>query len=178
MTKVAFLDRDGTINVDKSYVHRKEEFEFLPGVIDALKKLTTLGYKLIIITNQSGIARGYYSEEEYLELDKWLKSTLTDQGIEIMDSLYCPHLPDAVISKYRVQCNCRKPGIALFQQVIEKYNVDVQNSIAIGDRLRDVEICKSTPIEGYVLYQKIKKDADNIHFLCNGIEDVIKYLKK
>lgn len=173
VNKVVFLDRDGTINKDKAYVHAIEDFEFLPGVIQALQKFMQLGYKLIIITNQSGIARGFYSEESYLALDQWMKAQLRKEGIEILDSFYCPHLPDAPVEKYRVECLCRKPGIELFEKAIQKYKVDVNNSIAVGDRIRDVQICKKYPIKGFVLYQDIEKTENNIHFLRGGMEEVV-----
>lgn len=173
MNKVVFLDRDGTINKDKSYVHSIEEFEFLPGVIRTLQKFIQLGYQLIVITNQSGIARGYYSEDEYLILDQWMRNKLRSEGVEILDSYYCPHLPDAPIIKYRIQCQCRKPGIELFEKAIQQHRVDISNSIAIGDRLRDVEVCKKYPMKGFVLYQDTEYTEENIHFLRGGMVEVI-----
>lgn len=176
MDKVAFLDRDGTINVDKGYICTKEQFEFLPGVIKTLKLLIQKGYKLIVITNQSGIARGFYSEKNYLYLDCWMRQILRKQGIEIIDSYYCPHLPDAKIKKYRVQCSCRKPGILLFEKAIKEHEIDIGLSIVIGDRLRDVEICNHTNMKGFVIYQETDRIENNIFFLRNGMEDVIKYI--
>lgn len=177
MVKVAFLDRDGTINVDKGYVYKKEQFEFLPCVITTLKLLSQKGYKLIVITNQSGIARGFYTEEDYLYLDCWMKRTLGKLGIEIMDSYYCPHLPDAKLERYRVQCRCRKPGILLFEKAIKEYEIDIGHSIVIGDKLRDVEICRHTDMKGFVIYQEMDRVEDNIFYLRNGVEDVIKYIE-
>lgn len=177
MDKVAFLDRDGTINVDKGYIYTKEEFEFLPHVIATLKLLARMGYKLIVVTNQSGIARGFYTEKDYLYLDYWMKQTLCVHGIEIMDSYYCPHLPDAKIEKYRIKCRCRKPGIMLFEMAIKKYEIDIGQSIVIGDKPRDVEICNYTDMKGFVIYQEREKIENNIFFLRNGMEDVIKYIE-
>ena len=90
MRKVIFLDRDGTINVDHGYVYKKEEFQFLGGVLEGLRLLEQLGFGLVIITNQSGIARGYYTEDEYHELNKWLLNELKKEGIHIASSFYCP----------------------------------------------------------------------------------------
>ncbi len=149
--KAIFLDRDGTINIDKDYLYRISDFEFIPGCIDALHALSDAGYRLIIISNQSGIARGYYTEEDYLALDEWLKSTLRAQGIEITASYYCPHLPDAPVERYSVTCTCRKPAVGLFEKAIREWDIDPARSYAVGDRMRDLEICKNTGCRGFLL---------------------------
>ena len=100
MNKAVFLDRDGTINIDKNYLYRKEDFEFMPGAIDGLKKLQEAGYLLIVITNQSGIARGYYTEADYEKLTEYMKSELQKKGVFLTEVLYCPHHPEGVISEY------------------------------------------------------------------------------
>ena len=96
MNKAVFLDRDGVINEDKAYVHKIEDFEFCKGVFGTLKHLQDLGYMLIVVTNQSGIGRGYYSEEDFGKLTSWMRDELLKRGIEIKDVLYCPHKPDEV----------------------------------------------------------------------------------
>lgn len=97
MNKAIFLDRDGTINVDKKYLHKIEDFEFLPGVLDGMKMLQNAGYLLIVITNQSGIGRGYYSEKDFEILNSWMLGELESKGIHIARVYYCPHLPNAKI---------------------------------------------------------------------------------
>ena len=114
MNKVIFLDRDGTINIDKDYVYRIEEFELLPGVIQGLELLQNAGFLLIVISNQSGIARGYYAEEDYLQLNEYMISLLRENGVEVCDTYYCPHHPEAYVPTYKMDCNCRKPKIGLF----------------------------------------------------------------
>ena len=111
MNKAIFLDRDGTINVDKGYLYEIDAFELLPGVISALNMFRNLGFLLIIITNQSGIARGYYSERQYHLLNDWMIKMLMSKNVPIDASYYCPHHPDAKIDKYRIDCQCRKPQI-------------------------------------------------------------------
>lgn len=150
-SRAIFLDRDGTINMDKDYLYRISDFEFIPGCTDALRALMNADYRLIIISNQSGIARGYYTEADYLALDEWLKSTLRAQGIEITASYYCPHLPDAPVERYRIACTCRKPAIGLYEKAIREWDIDPSLSYAIGDRMRDLEICKSTGCRGFLL---------------------------
>ncbi len=97
MIKVAFLDRDGVINVDYGYVAIREQFEFIEGVFTVCRLLHNLGYKLIVITNQSGIARGYYSEQDFLDLTEWMCEQFTRQGVPLLDVFYCPHHPQATI---------------------------------------------------------------------------------
>ncbi len=151
MNKAIFLDRDGTINVEKHYLYKIEDFEFLPGVVDALRDLQRAGYLLIIITNQSGIGRGYYTETDFQKLNDWMVSTLKEQGVSIADVYYCPHLPDAQVPEYRKECNCRKPKLGMYQQAILDYNIQIDQSYAIGDKIRDCAICESTPCKGYLI---------------------------
>lgn len=151
MNKAIFLDRDGTINVEKHYLYKIEDFEFLPGVIEALKKLQEAGFLLIIITNQSGIGRGLYTEKNFEILNSWMVSYLKNQGITITSVYYCPHLPDAVIPKYRKECNCRKPKLGMFFRAINDYNIDIGLSYAIGDKIRDCAISNSTACKGFLI---------------------------
>ena len=158
MNKAIFLDRDGTINVEKHYLYKIQDFEFLPGVIDALKQLQQAGFLLIVITNQSGIARGYYTEEDFQKLNDWMVSTLRKQGVTIADVYYCPHLPDAQVSAYRKDCNCRKPKLGMYEQAILDYNIQIGHSYAIGDKIRDCAICKSTPCKGFLIGENEKTE--------------------
>lgn len=154
MNKAVFLDRDGTINVDQEYIYKPEDFAFLPGAVEGLRILQECGFRLIIITNQSGIARGIYSEEDYLFLNEWMLRLLKQRGILIDRVYYCPHLPDAKIEKYRKRCNCRKPRTGLYLQAAVDYNIDFSQSFAIGDRLRDCAICENTGCHGYLIGDK------------------------
>lgn len=156
--KAIFLDRDGTINVDKDYIFRIEDFEFLPGVIDALRMAQNNGYLLIIITNQSGIARGYYNEEDFVKLNTWMLGMLKNQGITIAATYYCPHHPQAMISKYRVNCNCRKPQLGMFEKAVDQYDLDLRYCYAIGDKIRDCSICQTTDCQGYLIGNKEKRE--------------------
>ena len=149
--KAVFLDRDGTINVEKNYLYKIEEFEYMPGVLEGLKLLNDNGYLLVIITNQSGIARGYYTEEQYVKLNHWLVDDLRKRGIDIAGSYYCPHHPNAAVKRYRINCECRKPGIALFEKAIRELDITPEKSYAIGDKERDLEICKKTDVRGFLI---------------------------
>lgn len=151
MNKAVFLDRDGTINVEKHYLHRVEDFDFLPDAVDGLRLLQKAGFKLIIITNQSGIARGYYTEEDYRVLNGWMLAELKRRGINIDAAYYCPHLPGAKIEKYRQVCSCRKPALGLFNQAVEDFDIDLAQSFAIGDKRRDCAICEMTACRGFLI---------------------------
>lgn len=149
--KAVFLDRDGTINVEKNYLYKIDDFEFMDGVLEALRKLSDAGFLLIIITNQSGIARGYYTEKDYGILNSWLLETFVKNGISIAASYFCPHLPDAPVEKYRKVCTCRKPNTGLFEQAVKDFNIDLEKSFAIGDKIRDLAICEKSECKGFLI---------------------------
>ena len=145
--KAVFLDRDGVINQDKGYVYRKEDFTFIKGAIDGLRYLIDLKYELFIVTNQSGIARGFYTEKDFLNLDQFIKSELLKKGITIKDTFFCPHHPKAKIKKYRTICNCRKPKTGLLNQAFTKYEINKKESFLIGDKETDIIAGESVNIK-------------------------------
>jgi D-glycero-D-manno-heptose 1,7-bisphosphate phosphatase len=174
MNKAVFLDRDGTINVEKNYLYKIEDFEFLPGVIEGLKLLQDAGYLLIIITNQSGIARGYYTEEDFNRLNNWMLNQLKENGVNISKVYYCPHLPDSPVEKYRKDCDCRKPKLGMFLQAVVDYNIDLCKSFAIGDKIRDCGICDKE-CHGYLIGEN--ESPTIISDVKVGRFDNIKYAK-
>jgi D-glycero-D-manno-heptose 1,7-bisphosphate phosphatase len=131
--KALFIDRDGTINIEKHYVYKKEDFVFMPGIFDLLKHFTDNGYLLFIITNQSGIARGFYSEEDYTKLTDWMLNEFELKGIKITKVYHCPHHPDIT-----GPCNCRKPKPGMILQAIEEFNINPSASVLIGDKKSDI----------------------------------------
>lgn len=159
--KAVFLDRDGTINVEKDYLYKIEDFEFLPGVIEALRELQDNGFLLIVITNQSGVARGYYKEKDCVKLNNWMVKRLKREGVNISHVYYCPHHPEASIAKYRMNCSCRKPGVKLFEQAVKDYNLDLSRCVAIGDKIRDCAICSETECRGYLINNNEKDEIIN-----------------
>jgi len=133
---VVFLDRDGTINVEKNYVHKIEDFEFIPGVIGALKILMNYGCKLYIVTNQSGIARGYYSIDDYKKVTQFMLEELQKEGIYFEEILYCPHHPEGIVKELSISCECRKPGAKLLKEVLKKY--EDPKVFLFGDKNSDI----------------------------------------
>lgn len=180
LNKAVFLDRDGTINVERNYLYKIEEFEFLPGVLEALAALKRNGYLLIIVTNQSGIARGFYTEEEYLQLEQWMLEKMREEGAEVDAVYYCPHLKDAAVEKYRLDCECRKPKLGMFQQAIEEYKIDVNNSVVIGDKMRDLSLCGNGITQGYLVYadEEMCSVQGNVYYIKGGVEQAVEYILK
>lgn len=138
MEKVVFLDRDGTINIERNYLYRLEDFQFIRGVPEAIRKLNEANFKVVVITNQAGIARGYYSEEDVQKLHQYINEELKKNGAYIDCFYYCPHHPKEGIDTYKVNCNCRKPKIGMLLKTEEKYQIDKENSWFIGDNRGDI----------------------------------------
>lgn len=139
MNKAVFLDRDGTINAEKNYLYKIEDFEFIKGALEAIRILNDNGYKVIVITNQAGIARGYYTEEDVKRLHEYIQNQLKKYKAHIDAFYYCPHHPTAGIGKYKIDCNCRKPKDGLFRIAISDLKIDVHKSFAVGDKVSDLK---------------------------------------
>ncbi len=142
MDKIVFLDRDGTINEEVEYLHRPEDLVILPGVAMALRRLREQGFKLVVVTNQAGVARGYYGEEDVKALHEYLNRQLSMDGAFIDCFYYCPHHPVYGIGKYGRACHCRKPETGMFEMAEERFPVDKSRSYMIGDKLLDMEAGK------------------------------------
>jgi len=163
--KVAFLDRDGVVNINYGYVGNKEKFEFKKGIFELLKFLQNKGYKLFVVTNQSGIARGFYSEADFHSLMNYMINELKKRDIEIIDYQFCPHHPEIT-----GECECRKPKPGMILNLVKKYNIDLKKSIMIGDSLSDIKASKNAGItRSYLLEEslfdiikKIQKDENEI----------------
>ena len=137
MKKAVFLDRDGTLNIDHGYVHKIDDFQFIEGSIDALKELKEMGYLLVLVTNQSGIARGYFSEDQFLQLTEWMDWSLADRGVDLDGIYYCPHHPEGK-GEYKEECECRKPKPGMLLQAADDFNIDLASSYMIGDSKNDI----------------------------------------
>jgi D-glycero-D-manno-heptose 1,7-bisphosphate phosphatase len=136
--RAVFLDRDGVINVDHGYVHKVEHFRFVPGSDVAMARLQAAGWRLVVVTNQAGLARGLYSTDDYERFTAHLRQQLAAAGVQLDAVLHCPHLPDAAVEAYRLACNCRKPGPGMLMQAARELSLDLAASVIVGDRLSDV----------------------------------------
>jgi len=134
-----FLDRDGTINVDKDYLHKIEDFEFIPGAVQAIKSLKNAGYLVIVVSNQSGIARGYFDEATVDRLHEHIQQALKCYGTAIDAFYYCPHHPELGRGQYKVACDCRKGAPGMLLQAAEEHNIDLEKSFMVGDKMADIE---------------------------------------
>jgi len=134
MNKALFIDRDGVINIDKAHVFRHEDFEFNRGIFDLCRKYADQGYKIIVITNQAGISRGLYSEDDFIKLTSWMVRQFAKNRISISQVYHCPHHPD-----FTGSCSCRKPEPGMILRAIEDFDLDISQCILIGDKESDLE---------------------------------------
>lgn len=132
--RALFLDRDGTINVEKHYVFRIEDFEFRDGIFDLVKEYYNRGYLIFVITNQAGIARRLYTEADMNKLHTWMIEAFKKEGITISGVYHCPHHPD-----FSGMCNCRKPNPGMILNAIRDFDIDPAESVLIGDKKSDVQ---------------------------------------
>ena len=138
MKRAVFLDRDGTINVEIEYLYRAEDFEFIQGVPEAVRTLNDAGLMVVVVTNQSGVARGYYTENDVENLHRHIAGELKKYGAHIDAWLYCPHHPSGRGS-YALPCDCRKPLPGMLREAAQRYDIDLGQSIMIGDKRADIE---------------------------------------
>jgi len=138
MRRAVFLDRDGTINYEKEYLYQVQEFEFIPGAPEAIRLLNQAGIMVVMVTNQSGVARGYYTENDVENLHRHIDHELENSGAHVDAWLYCPHHP-AGRGSYALPCNCRKPLPGMLLEAARRNDIDLVNSVMIGDKLADIE---------------------------------------
>ena len=169
LIKTIFLDRDGVINREVQYLNKIEQFEFIDGVFEACLHFQKIGYNIIIISNQSGIGRGYYTEIDYQLLTKWMIGEFKDKTIKILDVLHCPHAPDA-------GCACRKPMPGMLLKSQQNYNINMNFSWMIGDKESDIIAAKAAGIEKSILVRsghKIDEPNSCAMFILDSIKESI-----
>ncbi|HEY4080980.1 MAG TPA: D-glycero-beta-D-manno-heptose 1,7-bisphosphate 7-phosphatase [Burkholderiaceae bacterium] len=165
----AFLDRDGVINIDHGYVSRWEEFEFVPGAVDAMRRLGEAGYALVVVTNQSGVARGYFDEAAVERLHEALRAHLAEQGVTLAAIEYCPHLPDATVARYARECDCRKPAPGMLLRAAETLGLDMSASLMFGDKPSDIEAAQAAGVGRPVWLAKDGKPGSNARSVPAGV---------
>ena len=182
MKKAIFLDRDGTINVEKDYIYKSEDLVFEEGSIEALKTFKNLGYILIVVSNQSGIARGYFTEEDLNIFNNNMNEILKKNGVEITEFYCCPHHPDG-IGEYKKVCECRKPNNKMIEDAIKKYNIAREKSYMIGDKTSDIGAGLKSNLKtvlvktGYGLKDMEKVDK-NETLIYENLKDFSEILKR
>ncbi|PKF54337.1 D-glycero-beta-D-manno-heptose-1,7-bisphosphate 7-phosphatase [Alteromonadales bacterium alter-6D02] len=179
--KAVFLDRDGVINIDTGYVSHSDDFEFIEGVIEACQKIKDMGYQLIVITNQSGIARGYFSEDDFMTLTEWMDWSFADKGVELDGIYYCPHHPEKGIGQYKQVCECRKPAPGMINSAKEFLKLDLEQSYLVGDKLSDIQAGKAAGIGTNILVRTGKpitvEGEELADHVIESLQDVISLLK-
>ena len=173
MHKAVFLDRDGVINIEKNYLYKIEEFEFFDGVFDTLNYLQLLGYKLFIITNQSGIGRGYYTQRDFDILTEWMLEEFKNNGINISQVELCPHEPNA-------NCMCRKPKTGMIDTILTKHQINLKKSWLVGDKNSDIQCAKNAKIKNTIQVKSghdFNESESNADFICSSIKEVASIIK-
>jgi len=181
VSPAVFLDRDGVINVDNGYVHQVDDFEYVEGVFDACHSLKEMGYKLAVVTNQSGIARGMYSEEQFHSLTEWMDWNFVDKGVELDGIYYCPHHAEKGLGEYKQDCECRKPKPGMMLTAAKFLNIDLSQSVMVGDKRDDMLAAVAAGIPTRILVRTGKSVTDEAveasTVVLDSIADVPAYLK-
>lgn len=173
MKKAVFLDRDGVINIEKNYLYKIEDFEFVNGVFKSLKFLQDKGYLLFVITNQSGIARGYYTQEDFDNLTSWMLNKFQEENITISQVELCPHGPDD-------NCNCRKPKTGMIDNILKNFDIDLENSWLIGDKSSDIKCAINAKIKNSIQVKtghEFDESKSLANHICNSIDDIRDIIK-
>jgi len=172
--KAVFLDRDGVINKEIGYLNQIKDFEFIDGIFETSQYLVSLGYKLIVITNQSGIGRGYYSLKDYKKLTAWMIKEFSKKNVVITDVFHCPHKPEE-------KCLCRKPKPTMVNKACEKYNIETLDSWMIGDTEKDIETGLSSGIKNTILLRSghpIDEKNSKASYILDSILNVQSIIKE
>ena len=169
MKKALFLDRDGIINIDYGYVHHKDQFKFTEDIFTFLKLFQKKDYLFFIVTNQSGIGRGYYSEIDFQKLTIWMNEQFQNKSIHISKVSHCPHTPDA-------QCQCRKPHIGMIEDIIEHYDINLNESWMIGDKQSDIDFAQNAKIKHTIAIGKRK--IEKAEYIFTSITECTHFLEE
>ena len=162
MNKALFLDRDGIINVDHGYVHKSEDFEFVDGIFDLCRLAISKGYKIFVITNQAGIARGYFDVATFEKLSQWMVKAFAEQDVIIEKVYFCPHHPSSGVNEFVMPCQCRKPAPGMIKQAQQEFSIDLKSSILIGDKLSDIKAAENAGINSKILVDSRYSNKESI----------------
>ena len=167
LPKALFLDRDGVVNVEKNYLHKIDQFELMDGILDVCRHYEAKGYLIIIVTNQSGISRGYYSENDFKHLSDWMVERFKSLGVAITHIYHCPH-HESIDGK----CDCRKPEPGMFLEAQRDFNLDMENSVMIGDNERDIEAAIRAGVTTNILLST-QSEASKANQIVKSLKELV-----
>ncbi len=162
--RALFLDRDGVVNVDVGYLHTRTECTFMPGIFELVRRARELDYMVIVVTNQAGIARGYYSEQTFIDFMAWMGAEFEARSAPLTQVYHCPHHPDAGETLYRMTCACRKPSPGMLLRAAKEWEIDLAASIMVGDSPTDIEAAQAAGVSRRVLLGPVT--AEHAHLDC------------
>ena len=171
-----FLDRDGTINKEKNFLYKINDIEFYDGVEDAIADLKREGYLVFVVTNQSGIARGFFTERDVLVLHEYINRRLLDHGGKVDHFFYCPHHPEGTVKKYRIVCDCRKPNHGMLKQALNQFPVDWSRSWMVGDRKSDIECGMTAGLSTILVESGYGLDTKGDYFRVPTLKEAVAHI--
>ncbi|MCU7843656.1 MAG: D-glycero-beta-D-manno-heptose 1,7-bisphosphate 7-phosphatase [Candidatus Thiodiazotropha sp. (ex Monitilora ramsayi)] len=174
--KALFLDRDGVVNVDHAYVYKRDNFEFIEGVFDLVSAAHHAGYLVIVVTNQSGIGRGYFKEADFIQLMDWVSEQFVMHGGKIDKTYFCPDHPVHGIGEYRRDSGCRKPAPGMLLQATREFDIDMKHSLMVGDKPSDMAAAESAEVGSRLLFSSSEKSCSHATAVINDLSQVIPYL--
>ena len=181
-----FLDRDGTINEELEYISDPNDVKLIPGSAEAIREANQLGLKVIVISNQSGIARGLIKEEELARVNDKLIELLKETGACLDAIYYCPHHPDYGEHPYRKLCDCRKPGSGMLKKAESEFGIDLKRSFVIGDRIVDIQTAYPVGAKSILVltgygqneYKQVKSQKINVDYIAKDLPNAMQFVKK
>jgi len=182
LRRAVFLDRDGVLNEDRGHVSRPRDFAWLPGVMHALRALQRARWRLVVVTNQPGIALGLYGPAEYDNLGGWMQSELAAHGVTLDGLYHCPHLPDAPLAAWRRRCDCRKPAPGLLRRAARDLEIDLASSVMVGDQPSDIRAGRAAGVAACIrIADAIDRASCDIadppaDYTCNGLAQAARWL--
>jgi D-glycero-D-manno-heptose 1,7-bisphosphate phosphatase len=179
-----FLDRDGTINVEVGYLWRPEAFRLIDGSADAIRRLNEAGFLVVVVSNQSGVARGYFGEEAVAKVNETMARELERLGAHLDAIYYCPHYPDGAVEEYRRDCDCRKPSPGMVRRAQQAFDIDVVRSYVVGDHRGDIELAKNVGARSILVVtghgaqeiEKLKAERIEPDFVADNLAEAVDHI--
>jgi len=178
-----FIDRDGTLIVDKGYLGDPEGVEFIPNAIEALRILNGLGYIVVVVSNQSGVARGFFTIQDVERVNQRVIELAEKSGARIDAIYYCPHYEGGIVEEYAISCNCRKPAPGLLFRARDELNIDLRGSFVVGDKEADIELAKNVGARGILVltgygHETLAQTKVKPDYIAKDILDAAEWIKR